>query len=212
MIEVQRGRQITELPAKLDRAGAELAEDKVGRLVFARLVEPDASFVQPGDFVTVRIPERPMDNVATIPAAAATTDGRILLIGADNRLEEVQATLLRHQGDELIVTDVPFGRQYVTARALQLGPGIQVTPAEPVAAGTAAAATDAGAAAEAPAAATEADTIALDDDRRAAIVAFIEASEKMKPEKKAQWLEELSRPEVPRATVEKFETMIAEGQ
>ena len=210
VVEVQRGRQITELPAKLDRAGAELAEDKVGRLVFARLVEPDASFVQPGDFVTVRIPERPMDNVATIPAAAATTDGRILLIGADNRLEEVQATLLRHQGDELIVTDVPFGRQYVTARALQLGPGIQVTPAEPVAAGTAAAAPTEGAA-EAPAA-TEADTIALDDDRRAAIVAFIEASEKMKPEKKAQWLEELSRPEVPRATVEKFETMIAEGQ
>ncbi|MCB1328348.1 MAG: secretion protein HlyD, partial [Maritimibacter sp.] len=211
VVEVQRGRQITELPAKLDRAGAEIAEDKVGRLVYAKLVAPDASFVQPGDFVTVRIPERPLDNVATIPAAAATTDGRILLLGDDNRLEEVQATLLRHQGDDLIVTDVPFGRQYVTARALQLGAGIQVTPVAPAApeAGTAAPV-----AAEAPAAETpaDADTIALDDARRAAIVAFIEASEKMKPEKKEQWLEELSRPEVPRATVEKFETMIAEGQ
>ena len=96
----------------------------------------------------------------------------------------------------------------MTARALQLGTGIQVTPVAPAAPD---AETVAPAAADTPAA-PEADTIALDDDRRAAIVAFIEASEKMKPEKKAQWLEELSRPEVPRATVEKFETMIAEGQ
>lgn len=206
VVEVQRGRQVTELPATLDRASAEIAEDKVGRLVYAKLVDPDPSFVQPGDFVTVRIPERPMEGVARIPAAAITTDGRILLIGDDNRLEEVQATMLRHQGDTIIVEGVPFGRQYVTARALQIGPGIQVTPVVP------SAAADAVPAAAAPAAEATPDTIALDDDRRAAIVAFIEASEKMKPEKREQWLEELSRPEVPRATVEKFETMIAEGQ
>ncbi|MCB1338927.1 MAG: HlyD family efflux transporter periplasmic adaptor subunit [Maritimibacter sp.] len=214
VVELQRGRQITELPAKLDRAGAEIAEDKVGRLVYARLTAPDATLVQPGDFVTVRIPERPLEGVATIPAAAATADGRILLLGEGGRLEEVQATLLRHQGDSLIVTDVPFGRQYVTARALQLGPGIQVTPVEPAPAAAETAA-PAAATAENPAPAASAgdgDTIALDDARRAAIVAFIEASEKMKPEKRDQWLEELSRPEVPRATVEKFETMMAEGQ
>lgn len=205
IVEVQRGRQVTELPARLDRASAEIADDKVGRLVFAKLIDPDPNFVQPGDFVTVRIPERPMEGVASIPAAAATTDGRILLIGEGNRLEEVQATLLRHQDNTLIVTEVPFGRQYVKARALQLGPGIQVTPVEPAGAGAAAAGATASQAAEP-------DTIALDDERRAAIVAFIEASEKMKPEKRAQFLEELSRPEVPRATVERFEAMIAEGQ
>ncbi len=212
VVEVQRGRQVTELAATLDRAGAEIAEDKVGRLVFAKLIDPDPSFVQPGDFVTVRIPERPMEAVAVIPAAAATTDGRILLIGEDNRLEEAQITVLRHQGDTIIVEDAPMGRQYVTVRALQLGPGIQVTPAEP-----------AGEAAETPAAAPSdapsetpaeapAQTIALDDDRRAAIIAFIEASEKMKPEKREQYLQELSQPEVPLATVEKFETLMAEGQ
>lgn len=203
---VQRGRVVTELPATLDRAGAETADDKIGRLVYARLTDPDPNFVQPGDFVTVRIPERPLEGVASIPATAVTTDGRLLLIGEGDRLEEVTATLLRHQGDSVIVADVPFGRSYVTVRAQQLGPGIQVTPVAAEAESTQPASTPA------PAAAPEEDTIALDDQRRAAIVAFIEASDKMKPEKREQFLEELSRPQVPRATVERFEAMIAEGQ
>lgn len=200
---VQRGRATTTLPAKLDRAGAEREEGQIGRLVYARLVEPDPNFVQQGDFVTIRIPERPLEGVARIPTTATTTDGRLLLIGEDNRLVEHQATLLRHQGDEIIVGDVPFGKMFVAVRALQLGPGIQVMPVEPEPEGTQAAAT------QAPPAP---DTIALDDERRAAIIAFIEASEQMKPEKREQWLAELAQPEVPRATVEKFEAKIAESQ
>lgn len=205
---VQRGRTVTELPATLDRAGAETADDKIGRPVYARLTDPDPNFVQPGDFVAVRIPEPPLEGVANIPATAATSDGRILLIGEGNRLEEVTATLLHHQGDSVIVGDVPFGRSYVTVRAQQLGPGIQVTPVAPAPADGAApeSSPDPGAADPAE------DTIALDDARRAAIIAVIEASEKMKPEKRTQYLEELSRAEVPRATVERFEAMIAEGQ
>jgi multidrug efflux pump subunit AcrA (membrane-fusion protein) len=196
----QSGRRTSEIPARIERAGAEVGEGQVGRLVYARLTEPDTNVVRPGDFVTVRIPERPLADVARIPATAATADGRILLIGEGNRLEEVQATLLRQQGDDLIVADVPFGRQYVLARALQLGPGIQVQPVEPRPEG------EAGAAAE-PA---EPETIALDDARRAALVAFIEGNENMKPESKAQVLEALRQPEVPRDIVEKFEAKMAE--
>lgn len=189
---------MTALPATLDHAAAETAEDKVGRLVYAKLGDRDPSFVQPGDFVTVRIPARPMEAVAVIPATAATPDGRILLIDEKNRLEDVQLTVLRHQGDLIIVEDAPIGRQYVTARALQLGPGIQVTPV--LQSGVAAAREAAAPPETAPDAAPE--TIALEDDRRAAIIAFIAASEKMKPEKRAQFLKELGQPEVPRATEE----------
>ena len=96
----------------------------------------------------------------------------------------------------------------MTVRALQLGPGIQVTPVAPVSADTAAAGSDQTTEPEA----TEPEMIALDDARRAAIVAFIEASETMKPEKRSEWLAELAQPEVSRATVEKFEAKIAEGQ
>jgi len=120
---------------------------------------------------------------------------------------------VRNQGDTLLVTDVPFGRQYVLARAVQLGAGIQVTPVATEMA-TPADATEpeaAPAAAEAPPAPAP-DTIALDDTRRAAIIDFINASTNMKPEMREKFLEELSRPDVPLATVEKFESKMAGAQ
>ena len=205
----QSGRNVTEIDAVLDRAGAEVGDGQIGRLVYARLTSPDPAKIRPGDFVSVRIPERPLADVVSIPSAAATADGRILLIGDDNRLEEFQATPVRNQGDTLVVTGVPFGRQYVLARALQLGDGIQVTPVEVAAASETPA--DAPAATEAAAPAAPA-TIALDEDRRAAIIAFINASENMKPEMRDKFLAELAEPEVPLATVEKFESKIAGAQ
>lgn len=212
-IIIQTGKTTSDVLAKLDRVGAEVGDGQIGRLVYARLTEPDPRLVRPGDFVSVEIPEQPLDGVASIPSTAATADGRILLIGENNRLEEYQATPVRNQGDTLFVTDVPFGRQYVLTRAVQLGAGIQVTPIE-VAASAPAVVTEqeaAPAAAETPAT-PEPDTIALDDARRAAIIAFINASANMKPEMREKFLEELSRPEVPLATVEKFESKIAEAQ
>ncbi|MEC3860461.1 HlyD family efflux transporter periplasmic adaptor subunit [Mesobacterium sp. TK19101] len=200
---VERGRSTTVLAATLDRAGVETDEGQTGRLVYARLTDPDPNFVQPGDFVTLRIPERPMDGVARLPSSALTSDGRLLVLGEGNRLEEVQTRLLRLQGDEVIVADVPFGKQYVTVRAQQLGAGLVVSPVKPAEPATAAAATTVP---------TAPETIALDEDRRAAIIAFIEASEQMTPDKRAQWLDQLNQPEVPIATVEKFEAKMAEGQ
>lgn len=194
----QSGRTTFEIAAKIDRAGAEVGEGQVGRLVYARLGGPGAANVRPGDFVTVNIPERALDGVFVIPSAAATADGRVLLMGEGDRLEEVQAQLLRQQGDTLIVSGLPEGRRIVLARAPQLGPGIQVQAVEPA---------PAGAAASAPAAPA---MIELDPERRAALVAFIEGNDAMKPESKARALEELAKPEVSRALVEKFEARMAE--
>jgi hypothetical protein len=101
------------------------------------------------------------------------------------------------------VTDVPVGRDYVLSRALQLGAGLQVEPVRPAAAGDAP-----GAAAAAPPA--ESDMIALEDARRAALIAFVEGNAQMRPETRERVLGELSQPEVPRATVERFEARMAE--
>ncbi|MBU2532320.1 MAG: HlyD family efflux transporter periplasmic adaptor subunit [Alphaproteobacteria bacterium] len=218
---ISSGRNTSEIPAILERAGAEVGDGQIGRLVYARLIAPDAKLVRPGDFVTVHVPERPLSDVAQIPTAAATSDGLILLIGDGNRLEEFQATPVRNQGDTLIVGDVPFGRQYVLTRALQLGAGIQVAPiaaAKAVATPTSdSAVNDAAPAAAAPTlapAATPAasETIALDDARRTAIVDFIKASTSMKPEMREKFLEELSRPDVPLETVSKFESKMVGAQ
>lgn len=212
-IIIQSGKSSSEAAATLDRAGAEVGDGQIGRLVYARLTEPDPRLVRPGDFVTVEIPERPLSDVASIPSSAATADGRILLIDDNNRLEEFEATPVRNQGDTLLVTDVPFGRQYVLARAVQLGAGIGVTPVEVTKTAPAEAIEQETAPTSAtPPVAPEPDTIALDDTRRAAIIDFINASTSMKPEMREKFLEELSRPDVPRATVEKFEQKIVEAQ
>ncbi len=125
---VQSGKTETEIKATLDRAGAEVGDDQIGRLVYARLTDPDPKSVKPGDFVTVRIAETPLDGVAQIPASAVSADERILVVGENNRLEEIAVMPVRNQGDTLIVSGVPFGRHYVRARAQQLGAGIQVDP------------------------------------------------------------------------------------
>lgn len=91
----QSGKAVHEITAKVDRVGGDVGDNQVGRLVYARLVDPDTTLVLPGDFVTVQIPERPLSEVARIPATAATADGRLLLIAEGNKLEEVQAQLLR---------------------------------------------------------------------------------------------------------------------
>ncbi|WP_138468581.1 efflux RND transporter periplasmic adaptor subunit [Poseidonocella sp. HB161398] len=189
------------IPAVLDRAGAANADGQVGRLLFARLEAPDPRLVRPGDFVTVLLKEAPLSGVAVIPAAAASADGRILLVGEDNRLAEAEVRPLRLQGDMLVVGDAPFGSRYVLARSAQLGAGLKV---EPVAAAPETTA--------APPAPPPPDTLPIDDARRAAIIAYVEASTAMKPENRATFLEELSRPEVPRATVERLEAKMAEGR
>jgi len=201
-VSVQTGRSSVAVRAVLDRAGAEVGEGQVGRLIHARLIDPDSSVVRPGDFVTVRVSERPLSDVAVIPATALSADERILLIGEGNRLEEQAVTPLRRQDDTVIVSGVPFGRRYVLARALQLGAGIRVEPVAP--APVADAATEPIAEAE-----PEPEMIALDDARRAALVAFIEGNESMRAETRERVLQELSQPLVPLATVERFEARMA---
>jgi hypothetical protein len=72
--------------------------------------------------------------VAVIPAAAVSPAGGILVLGEGERLEEVTVRILRRQGDRLIVAGAPFGREYVTERQPQLGPGVLVRPIRPEAA------------------------------------------------------------------------------
>jgi len=186
-----------EADGKIERAGAEVGDGQIGRVLYARVLNADASLLRPGDFLTVEIPEQPLDNVAVIPASAATADGRILLLGDGNRLEEVTATLLRRLGDEIVVSDVPFGRTYVIERSSQIGTGIQVNPLEPVSAEEAAAITAAPAA--------EPEMITLDHERRAKLIAFVEANQSMAADSKARILSELALPEVSLELVERFE-------
>ena len=143
--------------------------------------------LKPGDFVSVFVTEPDLHGVAEIPAAALGPDGSVLLVGAEDRLETGQLTVLRRQGDTVIVSlgDLA-GREIVAGRTPLLGPGIRIRPVRE-------------------GAAEEASMIPLTPERRAALVAIVEGSARMPEDAKARVLAELGRDLVPAETVRRLE-------
>lgn len=120
----------TDLPAVLDRAAASVAEGEAGRTVYAAL-GAGAEALRPGDFVSLAIDEPALSGVAQIPASAIGGDGAVLVADADGRLQAMPVSVLRRQGDDVIIT-VPTdlaGARIVAERSPQLGTGILVREA-----------------------------------------------------------------------------------
>lgn len=183
------------VPGRIDRAGVSVGAGQTGRLIYARLDEGPPGLLRPGDFLTVRVAEPDLEEVAVLPAAAVGPEGRILIVGPDRRLEEVAVRVVRRQGSEAIVADAPFGREYVTVRQPQLGPGVLVRPVGPEAA--------AGTAPEA--------MVRLSPERRAGLIAAVEANGRMPTEAKARILAALEAEEVPQSMVDRLETRRSGG-
>ncbi len=116
--------------ARLDRAAASVAEGSAGRIAYARILS-DSDVLRPGDFVSVEISEPQIANAALLPAAAVGNDGSVLVADAEGRLTAMPVSVLRRQGDDVIV-EVPAalaGARIVAERAPQLGTGIRVRDA-----------------------------------------------------------------------------------
>ena len=173
---------------EITREAAAVGEGATGRLLFAAL--GDAPGFRPGDFVAVRVTEPELRGVATLPAGAVDAAGTVLVVGEEDRLEEAPVELLRRQGDAVIVRAAGLaGREVIAQRSPLLGAGIRVRPIRPEGMGVP----------DAP------ETIALDDERRARIRAFVEGNDRMPPEAKARVLAQLDEPEVPVRLVERIE-------
>lgn len=173
---------------KITRESANVGEGQTGRLLFARL--DTAAGLRPGDFVTVTITEPELRGVAMVPTTAIGSGNSALVLDANNRLEEVPVEVLRRQGDDTIIRARELnGRQIVAERSPLLGAGISVEPVDPNAAAVVP---------EPPA------MIALDADRRARLIAFVEGSQ-MPPPAKTRVLGQLEQDEVPADVVERLE-------
>ena len=163
------------LTGTLDRTGAAVSEGQTGRLVYVALDDSPAlaALVQPGDFVTVRISEPALTDVALLPATAVGRNGTLLALGADDRLVEVPADVLRRQGDDVIlrVGDLA-GREVVRERSAVLGEGIRIRPIRPGAE-----------------AAEPEEEVNLSPERRAALIAVVEANDTMPDEVKSRLLQ-----------------------
>lgn len=190
-----------EVSGVLDRPAAVTDATQGGRIVFATLHDAGNSAMRPGDFVTVYIQEPALHGVAVIPSQAATDDGRILLVGSDNRLTEAKANILRRQDSELVVDGVPFGARYVSKRLPYLAAGVKVEPRgkpasapDPVATHPA---NDSG------------EMVALSQDRRSALIAHLKSNTSMPAAKREKAIKALGEREAPRRLIERLERQIA---
>ncbi|KIN77752.1 efflux RND transporter periplasmic adaptor subunit [Sulfitobacter mediterraneus] len=177
---------------RISRAAAAAGEGSTGRLIFAAL--GSAPGFKPGDFVTVQVREPELPGVVRLPASAVDAGGEVLVLNAEDRLEAVQVTVLRNQGDDVLVRGPILGREVVEARSPLLGAGIAVKPLRRGADGAATAPPD------------EPEMLELTEERRARLVAFVEGNKRMPKEAKARVLAQLSKPQVPARMVARIES------
>jgi len=174
----------------IERVSAEVGDGQTGRQVFASLPTDSAVTLRPGDFVTVEVAEPTLENVAILPATAVDSGGRVLVLGEIDRLEELDVTVLRKQGDDVLVRGRGlFGRSVVEARSPLLGAGIRVKPVSRDAAIP-----------DAP------EMIELTAERREKLVKFIEGNTFIPADAKARILARLNDEKVPAEMVNRLES------
>lgn len=171
------------------RVAPAVGDGQSGRLVYAQLV--GAAGFRPGDFVTVSMAEPALDDVALLPATAVDATGQVLALGPDDRLEMLDAEVLRRQGNDVIVAAGTLaGREVVAERSPLLGAGIKIKPLRD---------------GVAPLAETAPELVDLTPERRAELIAFVEANARMPDDAKARMLEQLARDRVPADVVARLE-------
>lgn len=174
---------------RISRDSAAAGDGQTGRMIYARL--DDAPGFKPGDFVTVAVEEPPVERVARLPASALDASGTVLVLDAEDRLEALPVELVRRQGDEVLLRGAGLaGREVVIGRTPLLGVGIRVRPLRE----------------EAQDAPPEASLLELSAERRARLVAFVEANNRMPEEMKARVLAQLGGDRVPAQLVERIES------
>lgn len=172
---------------QISRDSAAVGEGQTGRLIFAKL--DGARGMKPGDFVTVAVNEPPLEQVIRLPSRALGTDGAVLILDDEDRLQSRAVTLLRRQGDEVLVRGRGLqGQRIVAERTQLLGAGIKVKALAP-----------------AGVAPTEPDMVELSEERRAKLVAFVEGNGRMPAEAKSRILTALKAPKVETSMVERLE-------
>lgn len=176
---------------RISRDSAAVAEGQSGRLIFATLDSPRG--MKPGDFVRVEVEEPPMERVVRLPSKALGTDSSVLVLSQEDRLETIPVTLLRRQGDDVLLRARDLaGRRVVLERTPLLGAGIKVKPLDQSPGAQ-------------PAAPVEPETVELSEERRARLVAFVEANDRMPADAKERVLNALKEPKVPAQMVQRLE-------
>ena len=113
---------------KIERINPEIMNIGSGRKLFASINLGENKTLRPGDFVVLEIKEPAIKNITVLPSSAVTIDGKIFILEEDNRLKEIEVTILRRQGNEVIISGAPTEKEYVMQRSPQLGNGLKIKP------------------------------------------------------------------------------------
>lgn len=168
------------------RESATVGDSQTGRRVFATLDTPRG--FRPGDFLRIEVEEPAIERAIRLPATALSPQSTVLALDEEDRLQEVAVTLLRRQGDDVLISGDLQGRDVVAERTPVLGSGIKVRPLRP------------GVEPEAP------KLVTLDPERRARLKAFVSGNSRMPDARKASLLAQLDDEEVPVEMVERLES------
>ena len=174
----------------LTRESASVVEGASGRLLFAKLNKPLG--LRPGDFVSVAVKEPILKDVFVMPASAVSGNDTILLVGDEDRLEEMKVELLRRQGENIVIrSDALEGKEIVSKATQLLGKGIKIKPIRAKAAGEEVF--------------SGPEMIELDEERRARLIATVTANAYIPKNVKKKILKALSKKKVRADMVERIE-------
>ncbi len=133
-ILLELGERRAVFPGRIVRESPVAESASGGRRLRARVTgaarEGAPARLKPGDFVRLEITGPTVAEAARIPATALGTDGTVLALGADGRLEAVAVRIVHREGDAVLVA-VPAalaGRRIVAVRTPLLAPGVRVRP------------------------------------------------------------------------------------
>jgi hypothetical protein len=183
----------TAVAGRIDRAGVSSEAGKTGRLIYASLEAGGRHSLRPGDFLTVKVAEPPLDRVADVPSTAIGPSGTLLLLSDDQRVEEIPVRILRRQENRIIIGDVPFGRTYLTERLPQLGTGVRVRPLSPQTTNS-------------PAKDSNSEIVKLTDEQQATLVARVNDNEDLPGAVKDRIISALNSGSVSRRMLNRIET------
>ena len=187
----------TEISASgsVERSSATVGTGLTGRLLFSSLSNGNVSSFRSGDFVTVTLKEPTLNNVLELPSNALSGGNRILTLTDEDRLQEIEVSILRRNKNNVIIdaTNV-IGKEIVTNRTPLLGAGIKI---KPIRLGGSKASSDA---------APEPEKIALDEERRQKMISFIEGNGYIPKTAKKKIIKALSEAEVPVELIKRIES------
>jgi len=133
-----------------------------------------------------------MQNVFVVPATAVNSEGEVLVVNDQNRLEELEVRVLRKQEDDVILASRGLdGRTIIAERSPTLGEGIRIEARMAAQEG-------------ADPAFEEPQMVALSDEERSELRQRVEANQFMPADVKQRILKQLEEDEIPKDMLDRL--------